>query len=241
VDAAFMINRIDDYTGVNSLAIGGSAGDVDLFRKYLAVEMGQASPHSVDGLSGGAQSITNALRNFATDYIGAEQNYKNAIGNLASQSLVPVQGMGGVSGARAGDYSVSPEGIRAANGSNGQGYDSIMASLGATSPSSLGLPTGPGGAGWTGGYQNQAQPAPGTNEVPVETENGGGGIGGISSDPIVQTQMIMKSITNEMWRTTLTNVGVQQAMGNFGKHQALGQMGGDFVRGIVSGLTKGGG
>jgi hypothetical protein len=241
-----MMNRIEDLQGASAIAIGGSSADVDLFRKYLDVELGKASPDSIGAQASGPQSITNTLKNFANEYIGAEQVYKNALNNMGVQSVGGASGAGqGISQTgmqRTGDYSITPDGIQLASSSrgSGQGYDSVINSLGSVGPGALGLPTGPQGAGWTGGYSSSLQPAAGTNEVPVDVESGGSA-SSFGNDTVAQTQQIMKAVTDDMWRTTRMNVGVQQAMGNFGRHQALGQMGGDIMRGLISGLTKGGG
>ncbi len=243
-----MINKYEDLlssgsmAGAGSAVIGNSQSDVDAFRRQLEVEMGRAQ---IDG-SGDmniSQGPMAALRAFGTNFIKAEQTYKSALDSILTQTSAPPARL-------SQDYSVTSDGIQTSSASSS--YNSVMQTLGQVGPGSIGLPTGPGGAGWTGnsatnmsssnsGVHNvntasyQATPEPGTNEVPIDIENNGQ----MSSDPIRQTQQIMKDITNDMWRVTFTNLNVSNAMQKMGQFHAMSQAGTDVARGLVSALTKG--
>jgi hypothetical protein len=51
---------------------------------------------------------------------------------------------------------------------------------------------------------------------------------------------MMQSLMGDMWRITFTNMSVSKTMQNFGQHNAIAAAGTDIMRGLVSGLTKGG-
>jgi hypothetical protein len=233
-----MMSKMDDWlkldvpSGAGSMVVGNSQSDIDVFRRQLDIEMGKASPDSLSGVDN-SQGIMGAIRAFGNKYIQSEQAYRSSMDSLLTQSFPQAAPV-------ARDYSVTGDGIQA--GTTGRGYDSyVQSTLGNVGPDALGLPRGPGGAGWTGGANAVTaynQPQAGTNEVPVDNETGGSG--GSSNDPIRQTQEMMQSLMGDMWRITFTNMSVSKTMQNFGQHNAIAAAGTDIMRGLVSGLTKGG-
>lgn len=235
-------------SGAGSVVFANSQADVDVFRRQLDIEMGRATADTSADMNI-SQGPMAAIRSFGQNFIKAETAYKNSLDSILTQTFgQPVQ--------TSRDYSVTSDGIQANSATSS--YNSVMQSLGQVGPGAIGLPTGPGGAGWTGnsahnsvaqsgavsqysstnqvnnsGYQ--ATPEPGTNEVAIDIEN----TGQLNSDPIRQTQQIMKDLTGDMWRITFTNMQVSSAMQKLGQYHAMSQAGTDIARGLVSALTKG--